>query len=592
MRSFYHGEAEGTELHGEFFNMKTVCSRLVIIFFLSLPQFISAQISDTIRYDKDSNIVSVPKPSDGVYTVDRSDRTVTIYPWLLNTPVYSYDTAMVRRSEQKILYYKNNFSSPPLRLEECLYVNPALTMQSSLHAFITNPDKNYFVMKPLPAACLFYSDTLSYYDKNDYATGYRMYFKLKRPLEDFYQPFYFKKTEVTNKEYREFTSAVRDSVMRTLLAESGDKRFVAKTVEGDKGYLLNYDVKIDLQDSNVVKSIEPIYHTMEERYYKRKEIDTRLLNYVYFNADSEKCIVNIYPDTLHWVDDFTEIEMESYTNMYNWHKAYDDYPVVGITALQAEAFLYWKTKQKQAELDRKHINYTVKYELPDEMEWELVATANKKNNYAVEYMNFYDRNFITSLSLLFDTAGYSKIALFNDTLAGGWKEDNGSEGRPQNYKLIFLTGERSSRIRWPGDSVFRLCLFNTRLKTSKESYPEMVISASKDENGVLFMGNNVSEWMRDTYKENWLPVYTYHQDRLKKISSAYYKQLLELERFYNKQNDPNGYLIRGANWYDNSMTTTGNKNFEGINKKVFKDPSKSFATVGFRYVVKFYKKKL
>ena len=552
--------------------------------------FCIAQVSDTIRYDKDRNIISVPRPSDGVYTVDRSERTVTIYPWQLNTPVYTYDTALLRKSEQKIAYYKANFAKPPLRMEECLYVNPALTMQPGLHELITAPHKDYFAMQRLPAAFLFYSDTLSYYDNHDYATGYRMYLKLKRPLEDFYRPFYFKRTEVTNKEYREFISAVRDSIMRTLLAESGDKRFIAKVTEADKGYLLNYDVKIDIQDSNVVKAIEPIFLVEEERYYKRKDIDTRRLNYVYLNEHSEKCIVNIYPDTLNWVHDFQEIEMEAYTNMYNWHIAYDDYPVVGITALQAEAFLYWKTKQKQAELDRKHSGYVVKYELPDEMEWELVATANKKNNYAVEYASSYDRNFITSLSLLPDSIGYSKIALFNDTLAGGWEKDNDYEGHPRNYKLLFLTGAKPYRSPWPGGSVSRLCLFNVRLKESGKSYPEVIIAASKDENGVLFMGNNVSEWMRDTYKENWLPVFTYHQGRLRKINSAYFEPSLELERFYNKENDPDGYLIRGGSWCDNSMTASGSKNFEGMNKKVFKDPSKSFATVGFRYVVKFYKK--
>ncbi|MCW3070575.1 MAG: hypothetical protein JWO44_465 [Bacteroidetes bacterium] len=561
----------------------------VLLFSCSL--FCTAQISDTIRYDKDSNIIAVrEKPSDGVYTKDRSHRTVTIYPWQLNTPVYLYDTAMIRSSEQKITYYKNKFSSPPIRLEECLYVNPALSIQYSLYNTILQRHKSYLVDHLLPASFLFYSDTLNYYDKSNYASGYTTYLKLKRPLEDFYQPFYFKRTEVTNKEYREFINAVRDSILRTMLVESGDRRFVAKKVETDKGYLLNYAVKIDLQDTNVVKMIEPIYRPVEERYYHRKEIDTRKLNYVYTCPSGEKCIINVYPDTLKWVDDFPETEMESYTNMYNWHKVYDNYPVVGITALQAEAFLYWKTKQKQAELDRKHIGYTVKYELPDEMEWELVATADKKNNYAFQYMRSYDRSFITSLLLKNDTVGYSKISVFHDTLAGEGDKYNDSEGHPQNYKLVFSTGAKPYRITWPGDSVSRLCLFNTRLREFKKSYPEMIISSSKDENGVLFMGNNVSEWMKDTYKENWFPVYTYRQDKLKRINSAYFKQLLELERFYNNANDLNGYLIRGGNWRDVSMTATGNKNFEGMNKKVFKDPSKSFATVGFRYVVKFYRK--
>jgi len=104
------------------------------------------------------------------------------------------------------------------------------------------------------------------------------------------------------------------------------------------------------------------------------------------------------------------------------------------------------------------------------------------------------------------------------------------------------------------------------------------------------MGGNVSEWMKDTYKDNWLPIYTYHQNKLKKINTLYSKQILETETFYNTYNDTNGVLIRGGNWYDLSLSNISNKNFDGMNKKVFINPDKSFATVGFRYVIRIYRK--
>ena len=42
-------------------------------------------------------------------------------------------------------------------------------------------------------------------------------------------------------------------------------------------------------------------------------------------------IINIYPDTLVWIHDATYAYNELYAEMYFWHPAFDDYPVVGAT---------------------------------------------------------------------------------------------------------------------------------------------------------------------------------------------------------------------------------------------------------------------
>ena len=48
--------------------------------------------------------------------------------------------------------------------------------------------------------------------------------------------------------------------------------------------------------------------------------------------------VPCYPDTLVWIRDFTYSYNEPWANMYFWHPSFDDYPVVGITWKQANAF--------------------------------------------------------------------------------------------------------------------------------------------------------------------------------------------------------------------------------------------------------------
>jgi sulfatase modifying factor 1 len=49
--------------------------------------------------------------------------------------------------------------------------------------------------------------------------------------------------------------------------------------------------------------------------------------------------VLVYPDTLVWVRDFTYSFNEPMTNMYFSSPSYDNYPVVGVSWKQANAFV-------------------------------------------------------------------------------------------------------------------------------------------------------------------------------------------------------------------------------------------------------------
>jgi formylglycine-generating enzyme required for sulfatase activity len=566
-------------------NKQAILNSLFISLFFLCAASSFSQIGDTIRYDKDSNIISAPeKKYVAVYTRG-ARRNYQLKRGQIKQPVYSYDTLAVRNAETKISYYKKYFSEDLSLAKECIYVPPSSIFQYSDLIRIRALHEREIIP---PASFLFYSDTLSADRYESYYDSFLMHLKLKRSVSDYFQPFYFKRAEVSNKEYREFVNWVIDSTIRVMLVKNGDSSFISaynsKALLNKNEYILNYEKKIDLKDTTIAKILEPLYLPVEERFYKRKELDARRFNYWFTDAKGNACLINVYPDTLAWVHDFNYSIVEPLTNMYFWHPAYNDYPVTGVSHQQAEAFLYWKTTRKQNELNRTGSRYIVKYELPDEMEWEMLATRNKKNSYSKEYTSFYDDNYLTDLILKDDTCGFLKFST----------EKTGRAGRETNseFTLIF-PADPDQRSIWTSDFLdapTNICIYNSHLRAWKKPYHPGVVAASRDQNEVLFMGNNVSEWMKDSYQENWLPVYSLHQSLLEKMNTRYFKQILEMERFYNTANDTNGYLIRGGNWYDLSLAVVGDKNFEGMNKKIFKDPRKSFSTVGFRYVIKIYRK--
>ena len=55
-------------------------------------------------------------------------------------------------------------------------------------------------------------------------------------------------------------------------------------------------------------------------------------------------IINVYPDTTVWINDFSNAYNEPYARLYFSHPGYDDYPVVGISWEQASYFCVWRTE--------------------------------------------------------------------------------------------------------------------------------------------------------------------------------------------------------------------------------------------------------
>ena len=166
------------------------------------------------------------------------------------------------------------------------------------------------------------------------------------------QSYYMDETEITNDEYRQFVYHVRDSLALSLLGEEEPDKFYIN--EGEYDQLLNWRrIPWENEDySEVLSSL--FYGENDERFYKRKQLDARKFNYEYwwidFKTASQKVnryshpdiknasasteswkyregitdrsdfiqreVINIYPDTLSWVHDFTYSWNEPMTQMY------------------------------------------------------------------------------------------------------------------------------------------------------------------------------------------------------------------------------------------------------------------------------------
>lgn len=112
-----------------------------------------------------------------------------------------------------------------------------------------------------------------------------------------------------------------------------------------------------------------------------------------YGANSKEHLATL-PDTLVWREKLSC--NEPYVQYYYRHPAYKDYPVVGITYEQAQAFCKWRTERVKSFLtikkDFKHQN--IEYRLPTKAEWEKLAESSSKflNNYGKNEKGEYQLN--------------------------------------------------------------------------------------------------------------------------------------------------------------------------------------------------------
>ncbi len=227
--------------------------------------------------------------------------------------------------------------------------------------------------------------------------------------------FYMDQTEITNDEYRQFVDWVRDSIARTILGDVRPDDYLIeenpKTGETYNPPKLNWKTKIDWNssDQDIRDALEEMYLPENERFFRHKEIDSRKLIYSYYWIDLHAAAmdnlrqrtqanqansrphdrsvyvhnetINVYPDTLVWIADFTYSFNDPMTEKYFSHPAYDHYPVVGVNWNQARAFNVWRTQLLNNALSKRKGGVMLsEFRLPTEAEWEWAARGGNQLN--------------------------------------------------------------------------------------------------------------------------------------------------------------------------------------------------------------------
>lgn len=237
--------------------------------------------------------------------------------------------------------------------------------------------------------------------------------------------FYMDDTEITNSEYRQFVEWVQDSIVRTRLAILADElglgpedggigdfafqdadttkasvydkymldNYAGMGETGFEGRALNKDEDLvwdtsEYPDEYYTEVMDSLYIPEEESYNGQRTVDVTKLKYKYSWMDIEAAArsrngrrkdfirqeeLEIYPDTTVWIRDFEYSYNEPMHNDYFWHDAYSDYPVVGISWKQAQAFCNWRTKFKNDDQKSRGRQFVNKFRLPTEAEWEYAA---------------------------------------------------------------------------------------------------------------------------------------------------------------------------------------------------------------------------
>jgi formylglycine-generating enzyme required for sulfatase activity len=143
--------------------------------------------------------------------------------------------------------------------------------------------------------------------------------------------------EVTNLEYREFVDWCRELVAADLLAKS----YPEKRLQNGN---YNEDIPIDWNDPILQKELY-LFKDGKQFFNNRKILFDMNNHSIKGEEVNFQNSIEVYPDT-----DCIEDDLHAYSTGYWSDGRFDNYPVVGVNWLQANAFCLWRTDRLNEEV--------------------------------------------------------------------------------------------------------------------------------------------------------------------------------------------------------------------------------------------------
>ena len=323
-------------------------------------------------------------------------------------------------------------------------------------------------------------------------------------------------------------------------------REFAQWVYVSNGYNLIVNSKLRNSDSDAKNSayymnwLEQKDHAFQYTFFNPSELILKAL---------KGNTLNIAPlDSVH-INNNNSYMMPYEINPFYSKWNYPNYPIVGISYYQALAFLDWKTHFHQEKLDNDGQNIEIEYCLPSSLERRLVIEDSDI---------FSDENWLCDLKINQQT-------------------NNNLDYIINSYCVNNITAKN-------------LGLFP--ISNSDNTLNQSNFRRYSLPNNIAYLGSNISEWMSDSYTENWESLFMAHKMQIEKNDAG--RLSSTIEDFYNRSNNRNGQMVMGGNFLDQRFGTIniyyGKKNMSfnklGVYLKKYIDPKQQYSTVGFRYIVK------
>jgi len=200
--------------------------------------------------------------------------------------------------------------------------------------------------------------------------------------------FFIDKTEVTNKQYREFVNWVADSIAVTdylqddqyfLTDESSDTAGAGAARLIDWSRIKKNEPLWLSDDPEIREKLRPMFSYITGK----KTLNPNLMVYRFSHLKMDgrnnnqyvTDTVGVLPAEGIWSKDFPNAQLTPMDANYFYHESFDYYPVVGVSWRQARAYADWRGKQLTADIKRNAAlrGYQLTFNLPTEAQWQYAA---------------------------------------------------------------------------------------------------------------------------------------------------------------------------------------------------------------------------